>query len=372
MFVSPVRSSDVVVDGIFAASTPISSWTTPRLARAGSTDGDPVSSPPPPPESPFDGPGNVLLPDWASPDSATDGEYARRGRPRANMIKSLIDKGTFVESAIRCKTCNRVFPRDKSLQAHMRTHTGERPYVCDFPECAKAFCQSGQLKTHQRLHTGEKPFVCSAKDCRTRFTHANRHCPDHPTSNLVRDEDNMPIPALEEVGLSPSVSAWLRRYLMIRQDRTPFKMRSPLHASSTKRSLYPELQRQAAKRPILPAPAEPKFENNLETLENCDPHRSFTWKMPAEEEISVVASSTFQLSGFEGQAPSSTNTISVIRKAGRLFKPSTITFQIVNSFNTERILPAKENFSPTKSPRKLEEAAKAHAALALIQLAHGN
>ncbi len=44
----------------------------------------------------------------------------------------------------------------------MRTHTGEKPYICDYPGCSRAFTQSGQLKTHQRLHAGEKPFVCSA------------------------------------------------------------------------------------------------------------------------------------------------------------------------------------------------------------------
>jgi len=50
----------------------------------------------------------------------------KRGRPRANQINSLIVRGNaMVESAIRCQMCSRVFPRDKSLQAHMRTHTGE-------------------------------------------------------------------------------------------------------------------------------------------------------------------------------------------------------------------------------------------------------
>ena len=60
------------------------------------------------------------------PSPVAGGDSTKRGRPRANMITSLIIKGSAMENAtIRCGTCNRVFPRDKSLQAHMRTHTGE-------------------------------------------------------------------------------------------------------------------------------------------------------------------------------------------------------------------------------------------------------
>ncbi|XP_071258688.1 zinc finger protein 367-like isoform X2 [Salvelinus alpinus] len=99
--------------------------------------------------------------DLAASDQFKDG--IRRGRPRADTVRELINEGESSSSRIRCNICNRVFPREKSLQAHKRTHTGERPYLCDYPDCSKAFVQSGQLKTHQRLHTGEKPFVCSKK-----------------------------------------------------------------------------------------------------------------------------------------------------------------------------------------------------------------
>ncbi len=65
----------------------------------------------------------------SSPDcnlASTSGTLSlKRGRPRADNITNLIVNGSKVNSAIRCKVCNRVFPREKSLSAHLRTHTGE-------------------------------------------------------------------------------------------------------------------------------------------------------------------------------------------------------------------------------------------------------
>lgn len=48
----------------------------------------------------------------------------RRGRPRAEALTNLMIVGSTSPSAIKCDFCKRVFPREKSLQAHLRTHTG--------------------------------------------------------------------------------------------------------------------------------------------------------------------------------------------------------------------------------------------------------
>uniref|UniRef100_A0A8C7H3M0 Zinc finger protein 367 n=1 Tax=Oncorhynchus kisutch TaxID=8019 RepID=A0A8C7H3M0_ONCKI len=148
----------------------------------------------------------------ASSDQFKDG--IRRGRPRADTVRELINEGESSSSRIRCNICNRVFPREKSLQAHKRTHTGERPYPCDYPDCGKAFVQSGQLKTHQRLHTGEKPFVCSEKACGSRFTHANRHCPKHPYARLKR-EDPKEGPGKAQSVDNKAVAEWLAKWVAL-------------------------------------------------------------------------------------------------------------------------------------------------------------
>ncbi|KAI4499037.1 hypothetical protein M0802_005903 [Mischocyttarus mexicanus] len=156
-------------------------------------------------------------------DSGTISDSLRRGRPRADVLTHLMKQGITSPSSIKCIYCKRVFPREKSLQAHLRTHTGERPYTCDFPGCVKAFTQSGQLKTHQRLHTGEKPFLCTKAGCNKRFTHANRHCPEHPYATLTRSDDFVLKPIPKNTVVPLEVRQWLERYRMSRakEERTP-------------------------------------------------------------------------------------------------------------------------------------------------------
>jgi len=67
-----------------------------------------------------------------------------------------------------CGVCDKHCASSSVLVLHMRTHTGEKPYVCSHQGCASRFTQLGHLKDHNRTHTGEKPFGC--KECGKSFS----------------------------------------------------------------------------------------------------------------------------------------------------------------------------------------------------------
>lgn len=73
--------------------------------------------------------------------------------PAQSMMGQFSSKMTSTaQKKHKCKVCDKRFTRPSSLQTHMYSHTGEKPFCCEVEGCGRHFSVVSNLRRHRKVH----------------------------------------------------------------------------------------------------------------------------------------------------------------------------------------------------------------------------
>ncbi|XP_072750632.1 uncharacterized protein [Anoplolepis gracilipes] len=138
--------------------------------------------------------------------------FNHKGNYKRHLVSHLDPQGLYLPK-YPCKYCGKRFPNNRTLETHIRVHTGERPFKCQY--CEKSFSQRGNLINHTRIHSNPRSYTCEVcgKSFNQRATlrdHGLLHTGEKPHVCNV-------------CGRAFTVSAALRRHMFYHAEHKPFK-----------------------------------------------------------------------------------------------------------------------------------------------------
>ena len=76
--------------------------------------------------------------------------------PQSMMGQFNSKVSTSSQKKHKCKVCDKRFTRPSSLQTHMYSHTGEKPYACEAEGCGRHFSVVSNLRRHRKVHKSDR------------------------------------------------------------------------------------------------------------------------------------------------------------------------------------------------------------------------